>query len=183
LKNHKILFEAVNQLVYKDKYPVQVVLAGSGSLEKTLREQVDALQINDYIHFLGFTSLIPELLFHSDIKVLTSKHESFGVSLVEAALMKKPIIFSKSGDAANVLIVDGQTGLLFDPEDADDLDIQIKKIIVNPIFGKNLGQAVFNLVLTEFSTQVLVTKIENFYRKLFETKSKIKIKNNRNKSR
>lgn len=182
-KNHKILFEAVNQLVYKDQYPIQVALAGRGGLEKSFREQIELLKIKEYVHFLGFTSLIPELLFHSDIKVLTSKHESFGVSLVEAALMKKPIIFSSSGDAANVLIINEKTGLLFDPEDASDLAIQIKRILQDTTFGNKLGQAVFNLVLTEFSTQVSMDKFENFYQKLFEEKPKVKVKNKQKKNR
>ena len=182
-KNHKILFEAVNKLIYKDKYPVQVALAGRGALEKSFREQVDALKIKEYVHFLGFTSLVPELLFHSDIKVLTSKHESFGVSLVEAALMKKPIIFSKSGDAANVLIINEKTGLLFNPENAADLAAQIKKILQNPEFGKKLGQAAFDLVLIEFSTQVSLDKFEKFYKKLFETKPKVKANNSKTKSK
>lgn len=170
-KSHQVLFEAVNRLIYSDHYPVQVVLAGKGGLEKKLRESVEKLKITEYVHFLGFTSLIPELLYYSDLKVLTSKEEAFGICLVEAALMKKPIIIAKSGGAADLIIVNEKTGLLFEPDNAIDLAKKIKFICQNTETAKKLGQSAYDLVLKKFYSQISIDKFENLYKKIFEVKS------------
>ena len=101
-KNHELLLNAIANLIHKDKILVEIFLAGDeGDVSQaSLQQLASNLKISKHVHFLGFTKLIPELLYYSDIKVLCSKKEAFGIVLMEAALMKKPIILSRSADMA-----------------------------------------------------------------------------------
>ncbi|MFA6535596.1 MAG: glycosyltransferase family 4 protein [Candidatus Babeliales bacterium] len=164
-KNHRLLFKAVHKLIYEEKIPVQVMLAGSGTDKETekLKKIVSDYGIEKNVLFLGYTSFIPDLLFHSDIKILPSKGEAFGIVLMEAALMKKAIIVSKNSGAAGVLVNHEVTGLVIDPNDVSDLVLQIKKLIQNPDLVSTLGMNAYNLACTKFTTEVALQNVKNIY--------------------
>jgi glycosyltransferase involved in cell wall biosynthesis len=169
-KNHKLLFEAVGKLVYEHKTPVEVMLCGDGFMMKPCKEMVKKMKLEDYIHFLGYTRKIPEIFFFSDMKVLTSSEEAFGLVLLEAALMKKPIILSRGASMAGVFIQHETTGLLCDSKDPDDLVAQIKRLINDPAFGKTLGENAYTLALTDFSDQEALYKFENVYLTVYRSR-------------
>lgn len=162
-KDHQFLFAALHKLIYEFKQPVQMMLAGEGALKNELQNLSKALRLQDFVHFLGFTKDIPELLYHSDIKVLSSQFESFGVALVEAALMKKPIIISQQIGAADLLILHEKTGLLYKHKNVDDLALSIKRLIDEPLFAEKLGRNACNHIRTNFSSTSIISKIKNFY--------------------
>lgn len=167
-KNHKLLFKAVRKLIYNENIPVQVMLAGAGSSAETekFKKLVSDYGIGKNVFFLGYTSFIPELLFHSDIKVLPSKGEAFGVVLLEAAFMKKPIIVSKNSGAAGVFIKHEESGLVIDPSSVDDLVYQIKRLINNHNFMQKLGNNAYNLACSNFSSQVALLNVKHVYTEL-----------------
>ena len=164
-KNHRLLFKAVHKLIYEEKIPVQVMLAGAGTDKETekFKKIVSGYGIGKNVFFLGYTSFIPDLLFHSDIKILPSKGEAFGIVLMEAALMKKAIIVSKNSGAAGVLVNHEVTGLVIDPNDVSDLVLQIKKLIQNSDLVSTLGMNAYNLACTKFTTEVALQNVKNIY--------------------
>ena len=168
-KNHDLLLEAIHILVHQNKFPFHVILAGGDFLNagNALKKKAAELNIQDYVHFVGFTFLIPELLYHSDIKILPSIRESFGIVLLEAALMKKPIILSDSTHMAGLLIQHEKTGLLFKSDSPTDLAYQIQRALANPEWGRMLGQNAYNFVLNNFSNKVAIDKFEEVYLNLF----------------
>ncbi len=166
-KNHVTLFQAIHELIYTHNIPVQLVLAGFGMLEKDLMRLVRKLKIQDYVYFLGFTQLIPELLYHSDMKILPSSGEAFGIVLLEAALMQKPIILSSAAAVANVLIKHGETGFLCDPNNSSDIALQIKTVIQNKEFSKKIAKDAYALVREKFSAMNAFSKTEELYRNIY----------------
>ena len=176
-KNHKVLFFALKKLIYEMKRPVQLCLVGdaehAGGIKHMaeLKHLVQDLKIQDYVYFLGFTDKVPEILFYSDIKVLASKHEAFGLVLLEAALMKKPTIgatriIGSKGTGPSHIIVPGKTGLLFKNDDAQDLANQINKMITNPELSRILGENAYKFVMENFSSGVTLSKQLDFYKKV-----------------
>ena len=100
-KNHQLVFKAIYELVHKKRNPAQVVLIGEGSQKQEFQAMVKRMNLQDYIHFLGFTHKTPEVLYYSDINILPSKREAFGIAAMEGALMGKPTIVSNTVGAAN----------------------------------------------------------------------------------
>ena len=160
-KNHQLLFRAVRKLIDQGT-PLQVMLAGSGEKMADMQKLVRKLQLTEYIHFLGQTNLIPELLYHSDITLLTSKEESFGMVLAEGALMKNALIGTR-GTGMEAIIKHEHTGLLFESDNLDDLVSQIKRILNDHSFAKKLGENAYEHVLENLSTNASMKKLNTFY--------------------
>jgi len=161
-KNHPLLLEAVQKLVLEKNKPIHVMLAGSGDRQEYLEKLSLKLGIQKYVHFLGFVSDIPELLFHSDFHVLTSSHEAFGQVHIEAGLMKKASIgATKTG--ATAVIIPEHTGLLFNNGDKDDLVAQLEKLIDNPEHSQQLGKNGYDHVLLNFSNTAQFEKLESLF--------------------
>lgn len=162
-KNHDCLIRAFNHLVHTLKTPAHLMIVGKGNLKTKLEQLTAQLDLQNYVHFLGFFKEVPDIYYHSDIKVLSSKGESFGAVIVEAALMKKPIIISDHVAAANYIIFDKKNGLLFKDNDPIDLAIKIKYLIDHKDYASGLGHAAFNFVKENFSSTAMIDRIKNVY--------------------
>jgi len=160
-KNQLFLIKAIQKLVYEKNTPIQLMLAGSGPLLEQCEKLVKQLNLEQYVHCLGFTKKISDLLYHSDIKILTSTEEAFGLSLVEAALLKKPLI-GTAGTGMETIIKDNKTGLLFENNNLDDLINKIKILVNDQALQQELGQSAFNFVSANFLTQTKLQKFDDF---------------------
>ena len=82
-KNHIFMIEILERiLATDDKYVLMFV--GSGTKELNIRDAVKDSEITKHVKFLGARDDIPELMNASDIFLLPSKHEGFGMTAVEA---------------------------------------------------------------------------------------------------
>lgn len=163
-KNQQILFKAMAYLIHTKKREVQAVLAGFGSQENSYKKMVKDLDIEQSVHFLGFTDKVADILYHSDIKVLPSRvgAEGFPISVIEASILKKPVI-GTYGAGTDYAIRHEQTGLLFNPNDYLTLAAHIEKLIDNPDFAKQMAENAHKFVLENFTNQAKFEKLIKFY--------------------
>ncbi len=166
-KNHECLLQAIHYLVYTLKTPVKLMLVGDGVLRGKIEKSIILLNLQNWVHILGFSDEVPAIFYHSDINVLSSKGESFGAVIVEAALLKKPIIVSDQIAAANYIIFNQKTGLLFKNNDPVDLALKIKVIIDNKDLQERLGKNVFELVRESFTSESLIKNIKKMYHDVY----------------
>ena len=82
-KNHNLLIDIL-EFCYKENKNVVLLLAGSGPLEKKIKEKVKKLNLEDNVRFLGQIDNVNELLQCVDIFVLPSLYEGLGLVLIEA---------------------------------------------------------------------------------------------------
>jgi glycosyltransferase involved in cell wall biosynthesis len=173
-KNHLLLFDAVHKLIYRDKIPIQVLLAGDGNAYRdTLEQQVKKMNLEKFVFFLGYTNLVPEIMHYSDVLVLVSFKESCGLVIFEAALSRLPVILSKTTEVAGSLICHEKTGLLVDPNNSEDLVKQLKRIIFDKILRETIIKNAHDLTLTEYMPEKLIEPVEKCY---IEMASMTKIK-------
>jgi len=172
-KNHELLIKAIS-CIDKIGMPVNLICAGSGHIDiiNDLQNLAKQINVNERIHFIGEIppELIPELLYHADIFVLPSKYEQFGLVVLEAALMKKPIILSKSAGAANHVIIHKKTGLLHSKDSITDLAQCIEKILNNNRLAQKLGKNAYKLVCKNYTPDKLVRKYIYLYNNYFKSK-------------
>lgn len=83
-KNHKRLLEIIAKMQQEDAN-IALLLVGSGGLEENIREMVNSLQIKDVI-FAGSRANVGDYLSASDIFVLPTLHEGFGMAFLEAQI-------------------------------------------------------------------------------------------------
>lgn len=83
---------------------IRILIIGSGPLEAPLRELAAQLDMTDRVSFLGYREDVDALLDTCDVLVHPSRHEPFGLAIVEACgrgLL--PIVFADAGGALEVL--------------------------------------------------------------------------------
>jgi glycosyltransferase involved in cell wall biosynthesis len=110
--------------------PVELEIIGTGPYEATLREMVDALGLGDRVKFLGFVpnEELPRYYRRSDIFVLPSETESFGLVFAEAMSSGLPILASNVGGIPET-VRDEIDGLLCPPSDPASLRKNIMRLI------------------------------------------------------
>jgi len=109
----------------------QLFLVGDGTTRSRCEQLVKELDLSGKVLFLGIRTDVPELLKSSDIVVVSSHWEGFGLTAVEGMAAGKPVIASNVPGLNNV--VNG-AGLLFTHEDEKDLAEKIKSLIDNVDF-------------------------------------------------
>lgn len=87
---------------------VRVNIAGEGPMEESLRELATRLGCDEAIEFAGYRSDVQGLLAETDVLVLPSQAEPFGLVVIEASLAGAlPIVFADGGGALEALPPDG----------------------------------------------------------------------------
>lgn len=96
--------EAAN-MVLKKYNNVRFVMAGSGDMLNRIIKRVAELQISDKFHFTGFLkgNDVNKMFSQSDVYVMPSVSEPFGISPLEAMRANVPVIISKQSGVAEVL--------------------------------------------------------------------------------
>lgn len=163
-KNHLLLFEAIQELTFKRNFPIQVALAGDGDNFEIYKKKVQELNLSDYIYFLGHTEKTPQLLEYADINLLASKNEAFGIALLEGGIMKKPTIIAKGTGAADWLIIDKETGFLFENNDMQSLADTIQYALTHKEEAEKYGQKLYEKVIAEFIPRRNIKKLIEFYK-------------------
>ena len=102
--------------------------------------------------------------------------EAFGLVVVEAMSAGRPVIASRIGGMAD-LVIDGETGLLIEPGDTKALQIAIEHLLSNPELRSRMGQAALQKVV-EFQASTIVPRIEQVYEELLKTNTESIPKNN-----
>lgn len=104
----------------QEKIPSKLLMVGDGP-ERTHAEQLSReLGVDKDIRFLGKQDAIEEILSVSDLFIIPSGSESFGLAALEAMACKVPVISSNTGGLPE-LNIDGITGYLSDVGDVDSM--------------------------------------------------------------
>lgn len=107
------------------------LIAGKGSLEKTLRDQINHMGLAQNVRLLGFRSDILACVNAGDIFVLPSLAEPFGLVILEAMGLAKPVVATDAGGPKEI-VIPGQTGRLVAPCSIDLLASAIIDLIARP---------------------------------------------------
>ncbi|MCH5229136.1 MAG: glycosyltransferase [Muribaculaceae bacterium] len=111
-------------------------LAGGWTGKKKCEKLVNLLGLNNRIDFLGERNDMPFIIGLSDIVVLSSFYEGFGLSIIEGMAMGKPCIAS---DVAGLRDIVRGAGLLFPQGDEKSLAEIIKQCIENPTLSSKIS--------------------------------------------
>jgi glycosyltransferase involved in cell wall biosynthesis len=100
-----------------------LVFAGDGPLRQDLEAQAKALGLANRVHFLGFKnqSQLPAVYSASDLLVLPSEYDAFGVVVNEAMLCGCAVAVSDRVGSGRDLISSGENGFIFPCGDRDAL--------------------------------------------------------------
>ena len=160
-KDQATLIKAASLL--PDHY--HVFLVGDGEQKSYLLKQVESLRLSDRIHFLGFRDDVERLIKSSDLFVLSSHWEGFGLVAVEAMAGGLPVIAS---DVSGLSEVVSGAGLLFEPGNENQLAERIKQIVSSEKLYKQLKNKGLQKA-TEYSLSETANRYMKIYKDILDT--------------
>jgi glycosyltransferase involved in cell wall biosynthesis len=138
-KGLPVLFEALQHV------PGILWIVGTGPREEMLKNQVAELSLNRRVEFLGNISDQEKFqrLVSCDALILPSinRAEAFGIVLLEAMAMGRPVVVSDLPTGVRVVVKHGVNGLRFPTGDARALAATLKRLIDNPEEARRMGEA------------------------------------------
>ncbi|HET6511228.1 MAG TPA: glycosyltransferase, partial [Candidatus Kapabacteria bacterium] len=120
------------------------------------------LGVAQHVRFLGKQSELAALLAASDIFMIPSGNESFGLSALEAMACGVPVISSDVGGLP-VVNVHGETGYVVPMGDIEMLAQRIRELLENEPLRRQMGDASLVRATTMFSIENLIPRYEDLY--------------------
>ena len=149
-----------------EKIPSKLLMVGDGG-ERSLCERLCRdLGIAEHVRFLGKQDAIEEILSVSDLFLMPSQSESFGLAALEAMACKVPVISSNAGGLPE-LNIEGVTGFLLDIGDIDGMAEKAIYILedearLNEFKENALARA------KQFELANILPEYENYYTQIIE---------------
>ena len=149
----------------KKSRPVKLLLVGDGpELEAVERTVVERGLVDDVV-FLGDQEFIADILPVADVFLLPSEHESFGLAALEAMSCGLPVVASNIGGLHEV-VVDGETGYLFDPHDVRGMGDVIVRLLADDDKRREVGVKARERAKRDFGRDTIVGEYESLYDEL-----------------
>ena len=131
------IFEKINQ-----KINSKLIMVGDGPDKKKAKEFLRKNNLKNKVIFLGKTSEVDEILCSSDLFLLPSEKESFGLAALEAMALKVPVISTNTGGLKD-LNINGNSGYTSDIGDIDSMAKNAIKILSDDSLEKKYRNQAF----------------------------------------
>jgi glycogen(starch) synthase len=170
VSNDKGVHTAVDALAHLAGQPelpkATLSIAGSGSLlyRRELQAHIAANKLEDSVQFLGFfpREEMPRLMFDHDVLLLPSIYpEAFSRVVLEGMAAGLAVVGSTAGGTCE-LILDGQNGHTFAPEDSAGLASKLSSLLKDDSLRQRLARAGQKQVEEAYTLEIMVTRIEQF---------------------
>jgi glycosyltransferase involved in cell wall biosynthesis len=150
-------------LALREQPSVRFLIVGDGELRQQLRASAEARSLGDAVLWAGFRRDMPSVCFASEVVVLTSDNEGTPVSLIEAQAAGVPVVGTRVGGAASV-VLEGETGFLASPDQEPLITARVVELLTNPDRALQMGRAGQRHVLAKFGHERLIAQLDRVYR-------------------
>lgn len=165
-KGQEYLFRALPRMLAATGGKLRLLVAGAGPFRGAYEREVSALGVGGAVRFLGFRTDVARILAASDVVVLPSVAEAFGLVLAEAMAMRTAVVATRVGGIPE-LVEDGVTGILVPPASPEALAEAILSLLRDPARRMRLGEAGRSRVVEGFRFETMMKGYETLYETLF----------------
>ena len=162
IKGQDLLIEALPQVIRLHPN-THVLFVGRNGGEFALHTQQRAkeLGVQDHVIFTGLRTDVARLMQAVDVVTLPSRSETFGLAVLEAMALGKPVVATRVGGLAE-LVRDGETGILVDYTTAS-LAHALNELLSSADLRYRLGQAARSLACQHYTPERMVQRVEAVY--------------------
>ncbi len=167
-KGLHILLRAAKHVPYK------ILIVGAGPIEEDLKQTAHRLGL-DSVFFLGsisdedkiaLLSLCRAVVFPSHLR-----SEAFGMALLEAAMLSRPMISSEIGTGTSYVNVDGETGIVVPPNEPLALREAMDRLHADPRLAAKLGEKARSRFEALFTADKMGARYRQVYEQLLAEKA------------
>lgn len=156
------VFLRAARLIADQSSRVRFLIVGDGASRPALEALTQELDLSSHVVYTGRRSDIPDLLSIADVFVLTSDFEAQGVALTEALAMELPCV-ATAVEGVQEVLGSGRGGLLVPVRDVEAIAAATLKLLRDPVQRKSLGASGRQLVLDEYTMQMMHDRIMGVY--------------------
>ena len=148
--------------VLKKNINARLVMVGDGSERTNAEHRARCLGIFEKCSFVGKQPKIVDYLSASDVLLLPSEQESFGLAALEAMACEVPVIASRVGGIPEV-VTDGETGFLSEIGDVTKMADDTARLLSDEKFRREMGMRARESALSRYSTDIVIPQYIEFY--------------------
>ena len=152
------VFEKVTRII-----PSRLVMVGDGPDRSRAEAYCRDRRLRDRVFFLGNVPNLEEVVGGSDLFLLPSESESFGMAALEALASEVPVIATRAGGLPEV-IDEGETGYLLPVGDVEGMAARAIEILSSPERQREMGRRAREVAIERYD----VAKVMPQYRRLYE---------------
>lgn len=162
VKGLKYLIQAMN-IISKQDTGIKLMLVGDGEERLALQELVKELDLEDRVTFVGkvLNEEIPGYMIASDVFVLPSLSESFGIVNLEAMACGLPIVASKVGGLPEI-VKNGVNGFLVEPKNPEQISDKVLLLLGDDVLRERISKNNKDKV-KGYSWESVVERLEKVY--------------------
>jgi len=155
-------FQKITEMI-----PAKLLLVGDGPEMGKISQMVDERHLTKQVLFLGKQENLEELYAISDLLLLLSEKESFGLVALEAMACGVPCVGTNTGGIPEV-IENGRTGYICEVGDIDMISSMSLKILQDDELHWQFSKAGIKRARTQFSSGKILNQYEDIYYQLME---------------
>ena len=160
LKRIKDVLEIFKKI--NEKINSKLIMVGDGPEKKKAKEFLRKHNLKNKVIFLGKTNQVDEILCSSDLFLLPSEKESFGLAALEAMALKVPVVSSNAGGLKD-LNINGNSGYTSDVGDIDSMAQNAIKILTDNSLEKK-----YRIQAFENAKKYDIKKVIPLYEKIYD---------------
>ncbi len=149
--------------VLKQNVNARLVMVGDGSERTNAEHRARCLGIYDRCTFVGKQPKIVDYLSVSDVLLLPSEQESFGLVALEAMACEVPVVASRVGGVPEV-VSDGETGFLSDVGDVEKMGKDAARLLSDKELRQQMGKSAREAALSRYRTDIVIPQYLEFYK-------------------
>lgn len=154
------LIEALYLIKGKTAKPIKCLILGEGPEKDNLKDLAVKRGLSDNVIFTGFQPDALSFINAMDIFVMPSEKEGFPRVMLEAMLMRKPVIASRIRGTEE-LVVEDETGIMYKKGDVGELAACLIRLISSASMMDKMGNAGKERVLQNFSIERYVEQVSD----------------------
>lgn len=151
--------------VLKQGIKTRLIMVGDGSERPNAEHRARCLGIYESCTFVGKQPNIVDYLSVSDVLLLPSEQESFGLAALEAMACELPVIASLVGGLPEV-VTDGETGYLSEVGDVDKMAHDAARLLTDSNFRHEMGRRARESAISRYRTDIVIPQYIDFYEKI-----------------
>lgn len=151
----------------REAMPAKLIMGGDGPERSDAERKVKEMGLENDVTFLGSIKNSADVLACSDLLLLPSETESFGVSALEAMVSGVPVVASNAGGMPEVQ-ENGVTGYMCDVGDIESMAVKAVYILSDPERLQRFREGA-RMKATEFTTDKIIRQYEDLYQQVLDS--------------
>jgi N-acetyl-alpha-D-glucosaminyl L-malate synthase BshA len=156
--------------VKQDLENVRLIMVGDGPERAAVKYHAEQLGVGADTIFVGKKANIADYLGVSDVFLLPSELESFGLAALEALACEVPVIATRIGGIPEV-VTDGETGFLSDIGDTAKMSRDTLRLLVDDDLRRSFGEKGRQQAIERYSTDKIIPQYISFYETVLNKRS------------